>query len=104
MIKSNYDHVFSQGKKMVTSEFIFIYSLNKLEHARLGLALSKKAVSKAHDRNRLKRILRETFRIKALPSVDVVVLARSKVADVEHSLLYTRTGKAWDRLSALCKQ
>ncbi|WP_133130133.1 ribonuclease P protein component [Legionella yabuuchiae] len=102
--KSDYDHVFQQAKKLVTPEFIFLYRINNLGHGRLGLALSKKAVAKAHDRNRLKRLLRESFRRRELPTIDVVVLARSGVADLDKPNLTIKLGKAWDRLSALCNK
>jgi len=43
--------------------------------ARLGLVVGKRAVRRAHDRNRVKRALRETFRRRRaqLPAVDLVV-------------------------------
>ncbi|WP_229669354.1 ribonuclease P protein component [Legionella impletisoli] len=96
--------MFAQAKKMITPEFIFLYRTNCLDHARLGLALSKKAVPKSHDRNRLKRLLRESFRTCALPAVDVVVLARSGVAQLDKPTLSIKLGKAWDRLFALCNK
>jgi ribonuclease P protein component len=46
--------------------------------ARLGLAISRKALSRAVDRNRVKRIVREAFRQTVWPcSVDIVVIARA---------------------------
>lgn len=91
--------MFKQASKLVTTEFIFLYCANQAGHARLGLALSKKAIAKAHDRNRVKRLLRETFRARWLPDVDVVVLARHGVANIDSTLLFTKLGKAWDKLS-----
>ncbi len=89
---------------MMTSEFIFLYRNNAMGYARLGLALSKKNVAKAHDRNRLKRILRETFRVRQLPAIDVVILARHGAAKAENSILINKLDKAWDKLTALCKK
>lgn len=40
---------------------IIYYKRNSLNQTRIGLSVPKK-IGKAHDRNRLKRILRETFR------------------------------------------
>ncbi|KTD18786.1 ribonuclease P protein component (RNase P) [Legionella lansingensis] len=99
--KSDYDYVFAQAKKVVTSELIILYRKNSLGYARLGLALSKKIIPKAHDRNRLKRILRETFRVKQLPAIDVVILARPGVVEIENKTLIVKLGKTWDKLIAL---
>ncbi len=43
--------------------------------ARLGLVIAKRVIAKAHDRNRIKRALRERFRQrrKELPQWDLVV-------------------------------
>jgi len=43
--------------------------------ARLGLVVGKRVFPDAHDRNRARRVLRETFRQRRaqLPSVDLVV-------------------------------
>lgn len=96
--KADYDHVFNQASRWVTSEFIFLYRKNVLGHARLGLAISKKAVSRSHERNRLKRLLRETFRMKMLQSVDIVVLAKRGVEKVTNPTLIVNLNKVWDKL------
>ena len=43
--------------------------------ARLGLVVSKRALPRAHERNRARRVLRETFRRHRadLPPMDIVV-------------------------------
>ena len=62
---------------------------------RLGLAISKKAHRLAVDRNRLKRIAREVFRLtqQQLSMTEFVVMSRGKTADnktlssdLEHTL------------------
>ncbi len=90
--------MFNQAKKLVTSDFIVLYRENSIGHARLGLALSKKTIAKAHDRNRLKRLLRESFRTHILPNVDIVVLARNGVANVQNKIIITKLSKTWDKL------
>jgi ribonuclease P protein component len=93
--KAEYDHVFSKASKWVTSEFIFLYRKNSIGHARLGLAISKKNVAKAHERNRVKRLLRETFRTTTLPSLDIVVLAKRGIEQVQNSVLIPQLNAAW---------
>ncbi len=49
--------------------------------ARLGLIIGKRAVAKAHERNRLKRVAREAFRLKRseLPALDIVLQVRGPI-------------------------
>lgn len=96
--KTEYDFVFTKAKKIKTNELIILYRRNFLQHARLGLALSKHVIPKAHDRNRVKRLLRETFRIKKLPAVDIVILARHGLLDIENKIVIAELDKIWDKL------
>ncbi len=96
--KADYDRVYNQAKKWTNTEFIFLYSKNTADQARLGLAISKKMVPKAHERNRLKRLLRETFRKQPLSSFDVIVLAKRGVDKVSNSILISHLNEAWDKL------
>ena len=98
--KSDYDQVFAQAKKIVTNDFVILFRKNNLDHARLGLALSKKMIAKAHDRNRIKRLLRECFRQTQLPAVDIIFLARSGIAAQSNSGINTRLSKTWEKLAS----
>lgn len=98
LTKNDYNDVFNQAKKVVTSDFVVLYRSNAVGHARLGLALSKKAIAKAHDRNRVKRLLRETFRTRCLPAIDIVVLAKRGLANIENSLIINKLDTLWDKL------
>lgn len=97
--KTDYDDVFRDAKKIANPHFIFLYRDNKLGYARLGLALSKKNIAKAHDRSRIKRLLRETFRVSHhLSAVDIVVLAKPGVAKVENASLIDGLQRIWSKL------
>jgi len=96
--KVDYDHVFEKAKKIVTNEYIVLFRTNDLGYARLGLALSKKMIAKAHDRNRLKRLLREGFRQTQLPPIDMIFLARQGVAKQTNLGITTQLSKTWEKL------
>tara|TARA_A100001011_G_scaffold272831_1_gene282100 strand:- start:1435 stop:1770 length:336 start_codon:yes stop_codon:yes gene_type:complete len=56
---------------------------NNLEHPRLGYSIPKRGTKLACRRNRLKRIVKEAFRLKAhqLPFMDVIVLVQKETQD-----------------------
>lgn len=97
--KIDYDHVFNQAKRITTSEYIVLFRSNELGHARLGLALSKKVIAKSHDRNRLKRLLRESFRQTKLPAADMIFLAKKGVASKTNECINTQLSKTWEKLT-----
>jgi ribonuclease P protein component len=101
LTKKDYDHVFAKANKTVTSEFVILHRKNTLGYARLGLALSKRMIAKANQRNRIKRILRESFRIQKLPAIDLVFLARHGVATVENNLIMASLADVWDKLTII---
>jgi len=68
--------------------------------ARLGLAISKQVSRRAVERNRLKRLVRESFRRvrHRLPAVDVVVMARAQAAGMEGAQLLAQIDELWGKL------
>ena len=77
---------------------------NTLSHPRLGLAIAKKQVKSAVIRNRIKRIVRESFRTHQhlLPPLDIVVLVRRGVADRSPAELHRSLQRHWERLVRRC--
>lgn len=102
--KTDYDYVFEQAKKIVTADFIVLYRKNNLSQARLGLALSKKRIAKAHDRNRIKRLVREGFRQNKMYSVDMIFLAKQGIAKQSNKQINTALSKIWEKLISCYRQ
>lgn len=65
--------------------------INQLSKARLGLAISHKCSKLAVERNRIKRIMRETFRVAKLnlPALDLVVTCKPNAVDATNIALKT---------------
>jgi len=74
---------------------------NELDHPRLGLVIGKKSVKLSVERNRLKRLIRESFRLhqETLVGWDIVIVARKGLGDLQNPELIQQFGKLWKRLA-----
>lgn len=99
-----FQRVFDHGRRLPAGPLLLIYAANGLDHPRLGLAVPKRRVRLAVARNRLKRMIRESFRRhwQALPAVDIVVLARSGSDTPEPAALREHLDQAWREVSRRC--
>ena len=69
--------VLKKGTRVSDSQLSFAVIPNEAGVARLGLAVAKRAIPLAVDRNAIKRQIRESFRSQPdLPQVDIVALTR----------------------------
>lgn len=72
---------------------------NGSDQARLGLAISRKHCRRACDRNRVKRLVRESFRRHAgtLAGLDVVVLAQPETSRADNRTLFSSLASHWQK-------
>ncbi len=91
--------VFSGAKKAGDRFFTILFKENGLEHSRLGVIVAKKNSKKAVERNRIKRLIRESYRHQQyLQAVDIVVLSRRDTGKQSNQALYTALGRLWQQL------
>lgn len=80
---------------------ILAATITDVNMPRLGLAISKKHAKHAVDRNRIKRLVRESFRQQPdLPAADLVVMAREATAQADSQTLLASLTQHWKRLCA----
>jgi ribonuclease P protein component len=93
----HYKHVFSRSKRFGNKSFTLLARKNDLGYPRLGLAISKKSVKHAVDRNRIKRILRDNFRLHQheLPNVDIIAMCKPNVLLLERHEIHEQIKIQW---------
>lgn len=97
--KSSFGQVFGNPKRSADRYFTVLARANGLGHARLGLAISRKVSKSAVVRNRIKRLVRESFRHRRLKDLDLVVMARPAAAGQSNETLFRALHHHWRRLN-----
>lgn len=95
-----FEAVLAGGRRFTEKWLTAATRANAMTHARLGLAISARAVPRAVDRNRIKRQTRESFRAhrSALPALDIVLLARPGAGKAAAPELRDVLAKLWQKL------
>ncbi len=108
---ADYNHVFDKSVRSSDRYFTVLARPNKLMHARMGTAFSKKRVKLAVARNRLKRISRESFRLiqlaqqpseQAIINTDFIILAGAQCVKASNKQLFHSLEQHWQQLNKKC--
>ncbi len=77
-----------------------------LKEARLGLIVAKKNVRLAVKRNRIKRVVRDSFRLnqQTLETLDIIFLARRGLDQLEPAEQHKLLLQSWRKLSRQMKK
>ncbi len=96
---SQFKYVFQDPLRASSPEITILARQNDLEHPRLGLTVAKKHLKRAHDRNRIKRVCRESFRTlqHQLPAYDFIIVAKAGIGKLDNRTLFATLDKLWKR-------
>lgn len=91
--QAEFDHVFAENQRARTDSLVVMARPNLLGHARLGMVVPKRLLPRAVDRNRVRRCIREVFRLQLddLPACDFVVRLTSRPKPGEEARELGRT-------------
>ncbi len=103
---SEFERVFTNPIKDSSRYFTVLASKNDSDHARLGLAIAKKNIQQAVQRNRIKRLVRECFRHSKgkLGHIDIVVMARKGADQADRATLRDTLNQHWTQLAIKCAE
>jgi ribonuclease P protein component len=102
--KSDFEAAYARGRRFGNGFFAVTARPNDIGGPRLGLAVSVKTAGSSVERNRIRRTIRESFRLHQheIPAVDLVVSARGRARDAAGAELRASLVTLWKKVTEQC--
>ena len=104
--KSEFDYVYRDARRFADACFAVFTRVPNAPRPipRLGLAIAARIIGNAVRRNRIKRLVRESFRQHQheLPALDIVVNARAGARDADNAAIVRSLEKHWRAVIKQC--
>ena len=102
---ADFKRVFDRPIKSSDRYFTVLARENTATNPRLGLAISKRNARLAVTRNRIKRIVRESFRQSpGERNLDYVVMITAAGAKAENGVLFDSLRNHWQKIKLRCEK
>ncbi len=97
--KAQFDRILNDGSVHKSSSLVLFKSPKIQQFGRLGVIISKRNISKAVTRNRIRRIVRESFRVneKYLGNFDIVIKIRRNAGIKLNKILGCELKNIWSK-------
>jgi ribonuclease P protein component len=101
LAKAEFQAVFDESNKVSQRYLLALYRPNQQAEARVGIMVGKRAVNLAVERNLIKRVIRESFRINQtkLHGLDIIVIVRHQCNLLTKVQLREGVEKLWQNVS-----
>ena len=101
--RADYDQVFHAPERKSSDRCFTVLGRCRLQGstARLGLVIAKRQIRRAHERNRIKRLVRESFRqlpARERAALDIIVIARHAAEEHDNAAIARILARHWQRL------
>ena len=98
--------IFKKGSRSKDALFLVCAAPSDQTYARLGVNVARKVASKAVARNRIKRQVRETFRLhqQDVANLDVVIIAQIGAGAVDNNTLRGSLREHLRKIAHKCKK
>jgi ribonuclease P protein component len=103
---AEFKRAYAVGKRLGNEFFTVNAQPNGLASARLGMSIAARILRRAVDRNRVRRLIRESFRVHqlGLPAIDIVIGARAGVLAADNAQLRGALEKLWQKVTTACER
>jgi ribonuclease P protein component len=100
----DFERVYGLRRRVTDSFFSINFGPSLTGQPRLGLSVGAKMVGNAVSRNRVKRTVRESFRLHCpqLPPVDLIVGARAMARTAHNARLRESLADLWKKIATQC--
>lgn len=101
---AQFQGIYRQGRRFGNELLTAAVSANPTGTPRLGLSIAARTVGNAVARNRLRRVIRESFRLHQLelPAVDIVIGARNAARAAAADAVRASLSKLWQQIIETC--